>query len=276
MNLFSLFIVAGMILWLVKPLRVVVVQRTNRTVKALLVAFPVSYAGTLTYRFFWGNRDDSVIVGFTVLALLIAWVALIVVGNVLGRKAAAPPTAAPFGPGMHVPGMPARMGELGAARAANAALAQASADRAPAPPTLASGRDRQATGESVLPGTVTAVARALAPPAIRAIRRKNETAGEIAEAAAPNLIEVGIPIAVRVAEVAAPAAVRIAQVAAPAAIRAAQEVAPAAIQKVKAAARGDASIDTSTAAMTVGRVAGTWFAKARKSFAEGASAPPPR
>ncbi|NCA14118.1 MAG: hypothetical protein EBS89_08305, partial [Proteobacteria bacterium] len=57
MNLFSLFIIAGMILWLVKPLRVIVAQRTNRTVKALLVAFPVAYALTLGYRFFWGDRE---------------------------------------------------------------------------------------------------------------------------------------------------------------------------------------------------------------------------
>jgi hypothetical protein len=123
MNLFSLFIIAGMILWLVKPLRVIVAQRTNRTVKALLVAFPVAYALTLGYRFFWGDRDDSVVVGFTVLALLVAWGVLIGVGTVLERRAASPRMVAPLGPGTHVPGMPTRMGELGAARAAEASRA---------------------------------------------------------------------------------------------------------------------------------------------------------
>jgi hypothetical protein len=248
MNLFSFFIVAGMVLWLVKPLRVLVAQRTNLTVKALLVAFPVAYALTLGYRFFWGDRDDSVVVGFTVLALLIAWGVLIGVGTFLERRNALPRRVEPLGPNTYVPGMPTRMGELGAARAAEASRAAHS--RAAA---------EQATAKA------TAAIDAALPTAIRAISVASPVAGKLVEMAAPH-------------------AVRAAQSVAPAAIQRVQESAPAALQRVQesvqSAAQGIAvqasRVDTTSAAMTVGRVTGTWFAKAKKSFAEGAAPPQPR
>ena len=248
MNLFSFFIIAGMVLWLVKPLRVIVAQRTNLTVKALLVAFPVAYALTLGYRFFWGDRDDSVVVGFTVLALLVAWAILIGVGTVLERRNAAPQRVEPLGPDTYVPGMPTRMGELGTARAAEASRAaqsRASAERATA--------------------SATAAIDAALPTAIRAI-------------------SVASPIAGKLVEIAAPHAVRAAQAVAPAAIQRVQEGAPAALQRVQASVQSTAQsisghashVDTTSAAMTVGRVTGTWFAKAKKSFAEGAAPTTPR
>ena len=248
MNLFSLFIIAGMILWLVKPLRVIVAQRTNRTVKALLVAFPVAYALTLGYRFFWGDRDDSVVVGFTVLALLVAWGVLIGVGTVLERRAASPRMVAPLGPGTHVPGMPTRMGELGAARAAEASGAAQS----------------RASAEHAAAGVTAAIDAAL-PTAIRAI-------------------SVASPVAGKLVEIAAPHAMRAAQTVAPAAIQRVQEGAPAALQRMQDAVQSTTQgvaehasrVDTTSAAMTVGRVTGRWFAKARKSFSEGAAQSPPR
>jgi hypothetical protein len=248
MNLFSFFILAGMVLWLVKPLRVIVAQRTNLTVKALLVAFPIAYALTLGYRFFWGDRDDTVVVGFTVLALLVAWVALIGIGTLLERRQAVPRRVEPLGADTYIPGMPTRMGELGAARAAEASRAAQS----------------RATAEQAAARATAAIDAAL-PTAIRAIT-------------------VASPIAGKLAEIAAPHAVRVAQSVAPVAIQRVQEGAPAVIQRVQAAVQttaqgvaGEASrIDTTSVAMTVGRVTGTWFAKAKKSFAEGATPTPPR
>lgn len=248
MNLFSFFIIAGMILWLVKPLRVIVAQRTNLTVKALLIAFPVAYALTLGYRFFWGDRDDSVVVGFTVLALLIAWGALIGVGTVLERRHATPRQVAPLGPETYVPGMPTRMGELGTARAAEASRAAQS----------------RASAEAAAAKATAAIDAAL-PTAIRAI-------------------SVASPIAGKIVEIAAPHAVRAAQAVAPSAIQRVQERAPAALQRVQESVQTTANsiagqatrVDPTTAAMTVGRVTGTWFAKAKKSFAEGAATTAPR
>jgi len=68
MNVFTIVMLAGMALWWVPPLRRFVVERTNRTVKVLLVLLPVMYAANLFYSFFWGQRDESTTVGFTVLA----------------------------------------------------------------------------------------------------------------------------------------------------------------------------------------------------------------
>ena len=237
MNLFSIFIVAGMLLWLVKPLRTVVVQRTNRTVKALLVAFPVAYAATLTYRFFWGDRDDAVIVGFTVLALLAAWAALVVVGTFLERRAATPRRVEPFGPGSYVPGMPTRIGELGAERVAQAARTRATNDAAVA--------------------TTTAALDMAIPAAVRALSIASPFAGKLVEIAAPH-------------------AVRAAQALAPVALQKVQEAAPVAARAVQSVARGVAQVDTASAAMTVGRVTGRLFAKAKRSFAEGSAPPAPR
>jgi hypothetical protein len=248
MNLFSLLIIAGMALWLVKPLRVIVVRRTNLTVKALLIAFPVAYALTLGYRFFWGDRDDSVVVGFTVLALLIAWGILIGIGTVLERHNAVPLKVAPLGPETYIPGMPTRMGELGTARAAEASRAAHS----------------RATAEHATAKATAAIDVAL-PTAIRALSAASPIAGKIAEIAAPH-------------------AVRAAQSVAPAAIQRVQEGAPAALQRVQESVQTTAQhlagrvsrVDTTSAAVVVGRVAGTWFAKAKKSFAEGAAPTAPR
>ena len=93
MNVFTIVMLAGMALWWVPPLRRLVVERTNRTVKVLLVLLPVMYAANLFYSFFWGQRDESTTVGFTVLALLVVWGGLIAVGNWMERRHAAPPLA---------------------------------------------------------------------------------------------------------------------------------------------------------------------------------------
>ncbi|NDF52651.1 MAG: hypothetical protein EB145_00510 [Proteobacteria bacterium] len=113
MNVFTIVMLAGMALWWVPPLRRLVVERTNRTVKVLLVLLPVMYAANLIYSFFWGQRDESTTVGFTVLALLIVWGGLIAVGNWMERRHAAPPLAPSLGSMTRFPGMPRQMGELG-------------------------------------------------------------------------------------------------------------------------------------------------------------------
>jgi hypothetical protein len=77
---------------------------------------------------------------------------------------------------------------------------------------------------------------------------------------------------------------RAAQTVAPAAIQRVQEGAPAALQRMQDAVQSTTQgvaehasrVDTTSAAMTVGRVTGRWFAKAKKSFSEGAAPSPPR
>jgi hypothetical protein len=78
------------------------------------------YAVNLFYSFFWGQRDESTTVGFTVLALLIVWGGLIAVGNWMERRHAAAPLAPSLGSVTRFPGMPRQMGELGRATVAKA------------------------------------------------------------------------------------------------------------------------------------------------------------
>ena len=73
MNALTIVVLLAIVVWWYKPLRVYLVQRTNRTVKVLLIVFPLLYAGRLAWRFYSGEQDDLDVVTITVFALLIAW-----------------------------------------------------------------------------------------------------------------------------------------------------------------------------------------------------------
>ena len=241
MNVFTIVMLAGMALWWVPPLRRLVVERTNRTVKVLLVLLPVMYAANLFYSFFWGQRDESTTVGFTVLALLIVWGGLIAVGNWMERRNAAPPLAPSLGSMTRFPGMPRQMGELGRATVAKAARDAAVTDAA-----------TRAADVAVNVGI---------PAAIRMVGMVgmvSPIAGRLAQAAAPS--------AIRAAQAATPGMVRAAQAAAPGMIKAAQGVAPGAADSVSGAVRAVRNVDTGSVAMAAGRASGRLFARARRSI----------
>ncbi|MEY4406267.1 MAG: hypothetical protein EBQ56_07095 [Proteobacteria bacterium] len=238
MNVFTIVMLAGMALWWVPPLRRLVVERTNRTVKVLLVLLPVMYAANLIYSFFWGQRDESTTVGFTVLALLIVWGGLIAVGNWMERRHAAPPLAPSLGSMTRFPGMPRQMGELGRATVAKAARDAAVTDAA-----------TRAADVAVNVGI---------PAAVRMVGMVSPLAGRIAQAAAPS--------AIRAAQAATPGMVRAAQAAAPGMIKAAQGVAPGAADSVSGAVRAVRNVDTGSVAMAAGRASGRLFARARRSI----------
>ncbi len=238
MNVFTIVILAGMALWWVPPLRRLVVERTNRTVKVLLILLPVMYAANLFYSFFWGQRDETTTVGFTVLALLVVWVGLIAIGNWMERRKAVSPLAPALGSINRFPGMPRQMGELGRATAAKAAREAAVTDAA-----------TKAADVAVNIGI---------PAAVRMVGMVSPIAGKIAQAAAPS--------AIRVAQTATPAMVRAAQAAAPGMIKAAQGVAPGATDAVSGVVQAVRNVDTGSVAMAAGRASGRLFARARRSI----------
>jgi hypothetical protein len=86
MNVITIVALLVLLVWWYKPLRTFLIQRTNRTVKVLLVVFPLLAAGRLAYRFYTGAEDGSDVVAILVFALLLLWLSLIWLGNWLERR----------------------------------------------------------------------------------------------------------------------------------------------------------------------------------------------
>jgi hypothetical protein len=86
MSVLTIVVLAALVVWWYKPLRVFLIQRTNRTVKILLIVFPLFYALRLGWRFYSGEQDDLDVVTLTVVALLLAWVFLVWLTNFLERR----------------------------------------------------------------------------------------------------------------------------------------------------------------------------------------------
>lgn len=86
MNTLTLIVLAVLLLWWYKPLRVFLVQRTNRTVKVLLVVFPLLFIARLGYGVYTGQQDDWFVAVLTVTALIGVWLALVWLGNWLERR----------------------------------------------------------------------------------------------------------------------------------------------------------------------------------------------
>jgi hypothetical protein len=86
MNTITLIVLAAMVIWMYKPLRVFLVQRTNRTVKILLVVFPVLAIGRTIYTVRTNQEDDFFTSLLLVGGLIALWGALVWLGNVMEKR----------------------------------------------------------------------------------------------------------------------------------------------------------------------------------------------
>ena len=106
MNVWTLLLLLGVAVWWYKPLRVFLVERTNRTVKVLLVVFPSLTVGRLAYRVYKGEQDSADVVTLTVLALLVLWIFLVWLSNYLDRRRPTKARAPDLAPLSRLPGVP--------------------------------------------------------------------------------------------------------------------------------------------------------------------------
>jgi hypothetical protein len=106
MSVLTIVVLAALVVWWYKPLRVFLIQRTNRTVKILLIVFPLLYALRLGWRFYSGEQDDLDVVTLTVVALLLAWVFLVWLTNFLERRRPTRVQAPDLATLAKLPGMP--------------------------------------------------------------------------------------------------------------------------------------------------------------------------
>ncbi len=141
MNTLTLCVLLGVAIWWYKPLRRYLIQRTNRLVKALLIAFPVAFLLRLVYGLRTGEQDErTVILAVTVTALTLVWLGLMWFTSWLERRRPAPDRPVDWSalgrlPGVpRIPGVTARLpgvpGVPGAPRLPGTALDPAQVQRA--------------------------------------------------------------------------------------------------------------------------------------------------
>jgi hypothetical protein len=107
MSAVTIFVLLGLAIWWYKPLRVLVIQRTNRTVKVLLVLFPALFIGRAVYSFLNGEPDTQwFIVAGTVAGLLAVWGALVWLGNWLEKRRPTKVQGPDFAALARLPGVP--------------------------------------------------------------------------------------------------------------------------------------------------------------------------
>src|ERR671931_2274369 len=82
----TLLIILGLAIWWYKPLRVFIVQRTNRTVKVLLVVLPILVVGRIAWGLYHGDRDEWTIAALLLVVLLGVWLGLVWLGNWLEKR----------------------------------------------------------------------------------------------------------------------------------------------------------------------------------------------
>src|SRR5919109_341422 len=106
MNWLTLIVLAVLAVWWIKPLRDFLVQRTNRTVKVLLILLPALSLARIGYGIYKGEQDDWFLALLLVSVLLLLWLGLVWLGNTLERRRptqARPPDLATLS---RLPGMP--------------------------------------------------------------------------------------------------------------------------------------------------------------------------
>lgn len=106
MNWLTLIVLAVLAVWWIKPLRDFLVQRTNRTVKVLLIVLPALSLARIGYGIYKGEQDDWFLALLLVSVLLLLWLGLVWLGNTLERRRptqARPPDLATLS---RLPGMP--------------------------------------------------------------------------------------------------------------------------------------------------------------------------
>jgi hypothetical protein len=105
-NGLTFFVILGLAVWWYKPLRQFLVQRTNRTVKVLLVVLPALFIGRVAYGLYNGERDESLIAAAIVIALLALWGGLIWLSHNLERRRPTQAQAPDWATISRLPGMP--------------------------------------------------------------------------------------------------------------------------------------------------------------------------
>jgi hypothetical protein len=106
MNTLTILVLLAVLVWWYKPLRTYLIQRTNRTVKILLIVLPAIYGLRLAHRFYTGAQDNLDIVTITVLGLLVAWVLLVWLTTWLERRRPTKARAPDLATLSRLPGMP--------------------------------------------------------------------------------------------------------------------------------------------------------------------------
>jgi|GEM_PF-3041747 len=107
MNTLTLCVLLGVAIWWYKPLRRYLIQRTNRLVKALLIAFPVAFLLRLVYGLRTGEADErTVILAVTVTALTLVWLGLMWFTSWLERRRPAPDRPVDWSALGRLPGVP--------------------------------------------------------------------------------------------------------------------------------------------------------------------------
>ena len=106
MNTLTLIVLAAVAIWMYKPLRVFLVQRTNRTVKVLLVVMPLLAIGRMVYNVQSGQQDDLITSLLLVGGLLAIWILLVWLGNFLERRKPTTVRTPDFEMISRLPGMP--------------------------------------------------------------------------------------------------------------------------------------------------------------------------
>jgi hypothetical protein len=106
MNWLTLIVLVALAVWWFKPLREFLIQRTNRTVKVLLVVFPALFLVRLGYGIYKGEQDDWFVVALTVSGLLLLWAALVALGNWLERRRPTRARAPDLATLSRIPGVP--------------------------------------------------------------------------------------------------------------------------------------------------------------------------
>ena len=106
MNTLTLIVLAAMVIWMYIPLRVFLVQRTNRTVKVLLIVMPLLAIGRTIYNIQSGQQDDFVTSLLLVGGLLALWGALVWLGNFLEKRKPTRVQAPDLAMISRLPGMP--------------------------------------------------------------------------------------------------------------------------------------------------------------------------
>lgn len=131
MNTLTLIVLAAMVIWMYKPLRVFLVQRTNRTVKVLLVVMPVLAIGRTIHTVQTGQQDDFVTSLLLVGGLLALWGGLVWLGNVLEKRKPTKVQAPDLAMISRLPGMPRPPAALSTPQAQQAARTAYDVARSP-------------------------------------------------------------------------------------------------------------------------------------------------
>ncbi|MGI8423047.1 MAG: hypothetical protein ACR2NO_02845, partial [Chloroflexota bacterium] len=131
MNTLTLIVLAAVALWMYKPLRVFLVQRTNRTVKILLVVMPLLAVGRTVYNVSSGQQDDLITSLALVGALVALWLGLVWLGNVLEKRKPTKVQAPDLAMISLLPGMPRAPAALTTPQAQHAARGAYAAARNP-------------------------------------------------------------------------------------------------------------------------------------------------